>query len=242
MTSFDAPGKTPEKKVLMIVTSDDTFGPPSERPTGVFFDEAIKPMLALEKAGYKVDIASPKGGAVPIDPVSFLPGFQVTTKDEEKIGRERLSNTLKLSDVEKNATDYDGVWVAGGHGDAFDLKDNKSSQNIIREEYEAGKPVAAICHAGDAIANVKLDSGEYLVNGKHVTGFTDAEEAHENLLGIVPKPTLEAALKSRGALFENSGVFEPHAVQDGNLITGQSPPSIDVTTDLMLKALKQNRS
>lgn len=58
----------------------------------------------------------------------------------------------------------------------FDLATDSTSQQIIKEFYEAGKPVSAVCHGPAAFVNVKLSDGSYMVSGQEVTGFSNAEE------------------------------------------------------------------
>jgi hypothetical protein len=49
-------------------------------------------------------------------------------------------------------------------------------QRIAKDMYEGGKVVSAVCHGPCALANVKLSDGTFLVAGKEVAAFTNAEE------------------------------------------------------------------
>ena len=44
-------------------------------PTGLWIEELACPYYEFKKAGYDVDIASPAGGAIPIDAASLGEGF-----------------------------------------------------------------------------------------------------------------------------------------------------------------------
>lgn len=45
----------------------------------------------------------------------------------------------------------------------YDLVSDPTSQQVIREFYEAGKIVSAVCHGPAALLNVKLSDGSYLI-------------------------------------------------------------------------------
>ena len=58
-----------QKKILMVTTSADALT--NGRKTGVWLEEIAVPYLALAKAGLSITVASPKGGAVPVDPTAL---------------------------------------------------------------------------------------------------------------------------------------------------------------------------
>jgi len=58
-----------QKKILMVTTSADALT--NGRKTGVWLEEIAVPYLALSKAGLSITVASPKGGAVSVDPHSL---------------------------------------------------------------------------------------------------------------------------------------------------------------------------
>ena len=49
-------------------------------------------------------------------------------------------------------------------------------QRIARDLWEGGNVVSAVCHGPCALVNVTLSDGSYLVAGKEVSAFTNAEE------------------------------------------------------------------
>jgi putative intracellular protease/amidase len=209
----------------MVLTSHDRLGS-SGRPTGFWLEEFAAPYYELTDAGAVVTLASPKGGQPPIDPASDGPDAQndVTARFHGDVAlAERLAHTVPLAEVV--ADDYDAVFYPGGHGPLWDLPDNPYSIALIEALVAAGKPVAAVCHAPVAFAHVVDPDGDLYVRGKHVTGFSDAEEAAVGLTEVVPE-LVEDMLVAMGARYSKGPEdFGPHVVVDGTLITGQNPAS-----------------
>ena len=83
--------------------------------------------------------------------------------------------------------------------------------------------------------NVKIN-GEYLVKGKKLTGFSNSEEKAVGLLDVVPV-LLEDALQKNGAIYSKVGDWQPYAVEDGMLITGQNPASSKLVAQKILSKL-----
>jgi putative intracellular protease/amidase len=63
----------------------------------------------------------------------------------------------------------------GDHGRMWDLADDPTSIALIEAFYNAGKPVAAVCHAPVVLHTVTYQ-GQPIVKGKRDTGFTNGEE------------------------------------------------------------------
>ena len=81
-------------------------------------------------------------------------------------------------------------------------------------------------------------AGRPIVEGLPVNGFTNSEENGVGLSAVVPF-LLEDRLKELGGLFERGPDWQPYAVRDRNLITGQNPQSSELVARQMLDALKQ---
>ncbi len=230
-----SPGHKQKLKMLMIVTSANTFGDKqaqAPRETGVFFDEAALPLWAARQSGIDVTVASPKGGATPIDPISLEPSgpikLYVATRDQTAYAMARLSHTTKLADCVDDQ--YDIVFFPGGHGASFDLPDNADVEKVVRKAWESNKLVVAVCHGPDALQNVRLSDGQLLVAGKKMTMFSLCEEKHERLAQLMPKGTGEEGLKEKGVHYVKAPIiFGVKTVQDGRLITGQNPMSVEAT-------------
>ncbi|NSY35964.1 type 1 glutamine amidotransferase domain-containing protein [Pseudoalteromonas sp. JC28] len=226
------------KKILMVLTSHAELGKTGEK-TGFWIEEFAAPYYAFVDAGVEVTLASPKGGQPPIDPKSEQPDFQTdSTKryfDDQKT-QELVANTLPLAEV--NAADFDAVFYPGGHGPLWDLATDANSIQLISAFLAADKPVGTVCHATAVLMDVKATSGEYLVKGKVVSGFTNSEEAAVGLTDVVPF-LLEDELVKRGADFQKVDDWNVFAVRDGLLFTGQNPASSELVAEKMLTYLNQ---
>ncbi|HET8807206.1 MAG TPA: type 1 glutamine amidotransferase domain-containing protein, partial [Methylophaga sp.] len=221
-------------KVLMVLTSHDKLGDTGEK-TGFWLEEFAAPYFVLKDAGAEVILASPKGGQPPIDPKSDQPDFQTDdTRRFENDGnaKQQLANTVKLESV--RAEDFDAVFYPGGHGPLWDLTDNTDSLRLIETLYAAGKPVATVCHAPAVLINAKDQNGNYLVENKNLTAFSNSEEDAVGLSQVVPF-LLEDALKKRGAVYHKGEDWSSFVQVDGHLITGQNPGSSAETAQALLK-------
>lgn len=223
-------------KILMVLTSHDTLGN-TGRKTGFWLEEFAAPYYVFTDAGVELTLASVKGGQPPIDPKSDDPDNQtesMTRFKGDEHAQERLANTVLLSSVK--ADDFDTVFYPGGHGPMWDLVENQDSIKLIEDFYNAGKPVAAVCHAPGVLRRVTY-KGEPLVKGKRVTGFANSEEEAVQLTHVVPF-LVEDELKRLGGLYEQKPNWEPFHITDGRLITGQNPASSKGGAEALLALMK----
>lgn len=223
------------KKVLVVLTSHDELGNTGLK-TGFWSEELAAPYYALTDNGIEITLASPKGGQPPIDPKSEDPTFQTDTTrrmDKDTVLLDKLKNTIKLEGVK--AEDYDAIFYPGGHGPLWDLAQSAVSQQLIVDFYTANKPVAFVCHAPGVLKDVKVN-GEYLVKGKKVTGFTNTEEEAVQLTKVVPF-LVEDMLVNNGGHYSKIADWNPYAVVDGLLVTGQNPASSEKVAEELLKLL-----
>jgi putative intracellular protease/amidase len=210
-------------KILMVLTSHDGLGD-TGKPTGFWLEEFAAPYYVFKDAGTDVTLASPKGGHPPIDPKSDDPGNQteaMTRFKGDSATQALLASTEMLRDIK--ADGFDAVFYPGGHGPMWDLVDDKDSIALIEDFYNAGKPVAAVCHAPAVLLKV-THQGQPIVRGKRVTGFTNTEEEAVQLTNVVPF-LLEDELKRLGGRYEKKSDWVDFTVVDGRLITGQNPSS-----------------
>lgn len=224
-------------KILIVLTSHDRLGDTGEK-TGFWLEEFAAPYYVLKDAGAAVTLASPKGGQPPVDPKSDLPENQTEATKRfraDPAAQAELANTKKLADV--SANDFDAVFFPGGHGPMWDLYDNADAIALIENFVKADKPVAAVCHAPVALANVRNKDGEYLVKGRHVTGFTNTEEDAVGLTSVIPF-LLEDKLKERGGIYGRAADWAPYIEIDGKLVTGQNPASSEPAAEALLKLLR----
>jgi putative intracellular protease/amidase len=226
-------------KILIVLTSHDQLGDTGKK-TGFWLEELAAPYYVLKDAGAAITLASPKGGQPPLDPKSDLPENQTELTKRfrtDTAAQTELADTKKLADV--SADDFDAVFYPGGHGPMWDMPDNATSIALIEAFVKADKPVGAVCHAPAALVNVRGKDGEYLVKGKRVTGFTNAEEEAVGLTGVVPF-LLEDRLKERGGIYTKAANWVPYVEVDGKLVTGQNPASSGPGAEELLKLLRSD--
>jgi Putative intracellular protease/amidase len=205
-----------KKKVLIVVTNHSEIH--EGRRTGIWLTEFAEAYVEFIGQGYEVTVASPLGGSAPIDPGSF----DSNTPQSLLNTRKHLENTVKLDEVGADA--FDAIFLPGGHGTMYDLPDSRKLQELLRDFYEAGKIVAAVCHGPAGLVGARLSNGAPLVAGKRVSAFTDREEAETSLDRHLPF-TLESRLRDLGAIYVAAPNWTSHHEVDGNLITGQNPQS-----------------
>ncbi|WP_258128114.1 type 1 glutamine amidotransferase domain-containing protein [Achromobacter anxifer] len=223
--------------ILIVLTSHDKLGN-TGRKTGFWLEEFAAPYYAFLDAGATLTLASPAGGQPPLDPKSDDPDAQ--TDDTRRFrqdpqAQQQLAATLPLAQVQ--AADYDAVFYPGGHGPLWDLAEDPKSVALIETMLAAGKPVAAVCHAPGVLRHAKTADGKPLVQGRQVTGFSNAEEAAVQLSDVVPF-LVEDELKQLGGLYTSGPDWQPHVVSDGLLVTGQNPASSVGVANALLERLK----
>ena len=224
------------KHVLFVLTSHEDLGNTGHK-TGFWIEEFAAPYYLLKDKGVQITLASPKGGHPPIDPNSAAENAATAaTKrfDNDAETKEILSKTLLLETI--NQADYDAVFYPGGHGPLWDLSEDKNSIALIESFYSNKKPVAAVCHAPAIFKNTKGVDGNALVKGKKVTCFSNTEEEAVQLTNIVPF-LVEDMLQANGGLFSKVEDWNPYAVEDGLLITGQNPASSELVAEKLFAKL-----
>ena len=225
------------KRVLMVLTSHDNMGV-SGKKTGNWFDEVATPYYTFKEHGFEVVMASPKGGAAPIDPFSYDDAFTTDNTrrfDDDPAAQRALADTLTLSEI--NYRDFDSAFFPGGYGQLWDLASDSLAIRMIEDMIEAETPVAMVCHAPAILRDAKKPNGEPLVNGREVTGFTDAEDAELDLSRYLLF-SLEQALIANGANFKRSNAnWNAYVVEDGALITGQNPASAAPIAEVLANRL-----
>jgi putative intracellular protease/amidase len=228
-----------QKSVLMIVTSHASMGE-GGKPTGIWAEELTTPYFALIDARFDVVLSSPLGGRPP-----FAPG-SVKTPPEENEGSVRrflmndaamdaFAATRKTSEIK--AGDYRGVFLPGGHGTMWDTATDPHTAKIVGALFDAGAPVASVCHGPAGFVRATRADGKSIVFGKKINAFTNEEETAAGLMDVVPFH-LETKLRELGGVFERGPMWGAYAVRDGNLITGQNPASSQLVAQHMIAALQ----
>ena len=225
------------KKILILTTSHNKMGD-TGHPTGSWVEEVAAPYYILADAGISVTIASIAGGIVPFDPNSQKPDAVKAEAAQRFIKDEAVQAALQATSAlaALKPDDFDGIFLPGGHGVMWDLPENKILADWLKKYDSDGKIIAAVCHGPAGLTGALGADGKPLVAGRRVTGFTNAEEKAVGLDHVVPF-LLQSKLRELGGVFESGGDWQPHAVRDGNLITGQNPMSSELVGENILQAL-----
>jgi protease I len=151
--------------------------------------EFFYPYYRFIEAGYRVDVATPDGGAF---------------KAKHGLG---LSHTKKTSEV--TPTDYAMLYIPGGKAPAH-LKKDGLAVELPKFFIKSGKPVAAICHGPQLLAEADI------IKGRRIAAW----------------PEVEKEVAEAGAIYVNA-----EAVTDGLLITGRWPADLPAFMKAVFKAL-----
>lgn len=223
-------------KVLILSTAHGQMGDTGNK-TGVWLEELAVPYYALKDAGHEVVVASIGGATIPVDPNSEPEGDDAneTAKKFRNNADDMalLENPQSLAD--QNAADYDAVFVPGGHGAVWDLASSTDVAEFLSEAWSKDKVLASVCHGPAAFVGVH-DGDAPLVKGRKVAAFTDSEEEATGLQEVVPF-LLETRLRELGADMQIGADWQPKAVADGRLITGQNPMSSEEVAKLLVEKL-----
>ncbi|RKR45192.1 type 1 glutamine amidotransferase domain-containing protein [Paraburkholderia sp. BL17N1] len=140
--------------ILCVVTSHPIRGDPGE-PTGFAMMELTHPLGVFEAAGIPVKIASIRGGHPPFNFFDLSAPVNDRYWQDKRFHDERVLGDLDLSR-------YSAVFFAGGHGTMWDFADSPAVQKVIREIWEAGGIVSAVCYGPATLVNATLSDGSYL--------------------------------------------------------------------------------
>lgn len=170
-------------RVLMIATD------------GFEQDELFGPRQALLDAGAQLTLASLKTDAI----------------TGEKGGEKGDSITPDATIEQVDAADFDALVLPGGVGNPDKLRMEPRVIETVRAFFDAGKPVAAICHAPWLLVEADV------VAGRQVTGW----------------PSVRTDLANAGG-----HVLDQEVVIDGNLITSRNPDDIPAFNRAVIAALE----
>lgn len=170
------------RKILIIATD------------GFEQSELEVPRDTLSETGAEVLIAS-------------LEGRDITGWDEDDWGDD-LSVDLTIG--EANADDYDALVLPGGQINPDVLRVDEDAMALIKAFADAGKPIAAICHAPWLL----IEAG--LTKGKRITSYH----------------SIATDVRNSGATFVDESV-----VVDGNIITSRNPDDLADFNKAIIEAL-----
>jgi protease I len=160
--------------------------------------ELEKPRQALEQAGAKTELISLKPGTIKafdhFDPANDM----------------KVEKTVEEAD----ASDYDALMVPGGVGNPDQLRGDENAVSFVRDFFEQGKPVAAICHA----PWVLVEAG--VVRDRKLTSW----------------PTLQTDIRNAGGNWVDQQV-----VVDQGLVTSRKPDDIPAFNDKMIEEFAEGK-
>jgi putative intracellular protease/amidase len=235
----------PAKRVLMVASNPST----SERtgwPIGFWWAELTHPWWEFTEAGYEVTIASPDGGALQADSFSD-PDDESGYSAHDLITRGFIASphhaalverTPALADVDEAS--FDALFLVGGQAPMYTFRDDQRVKDLVGRFVAAGKVAAVVCHATCVLLDATTPDGDLIVAGRTWTGFANSEEAYaDEFVGqrIQPFWIEDEAARLADTNFVVQGRFRPHAVRDGNLVTGQQQYSGTAAARLVIEAL-----
>jgi len=241
------------KRALVITTSHGVLNAPGETegdPTGVMASEFTHPYYGFLDAGMQVDMASVRGGPIPIDPQTL--NFVMRTPEDERFLEDptlqaKVKNSLRIDDVD--FTQYDAIFISGGWGAAYDLGYSDVLGEKVSEAYyseRAEMPIlGSVCHGALGFIRAKDRDGNLLISGRRMTGVSD-KQVHELGIDVTPQHP-ETELRKAGVLYESAtafrDLFATHVVIDDEerFVTGQNQNSGRETAHEMMRLLA-NRS
>jgi putative intracellular protease/amidase len=232
------------KRALVITTSHGVLAAPGEtegKPSGVAVSEMTHPYYNFLDAGMEVDVASIKGGEIPVDPQTLM--FMIKTPEDERFLNDpafqaKVKNSLRIDDVD--FTQYDIIFLSGGWGAAYDLGYSPVLAEKVSEAYYAPQSpvIGGVCHGVLGLINAKDRDGNLLIAGRRMTGVSD-KQVKELGIEITPQHP-ETELRKAGALYESQGAFKDffatHVVVDDEqrFVTGQNQNSGHETAQKMM--------
>ena len=237
-----------DKRALVITTSHAVLNAPGETegdPTGVMASELTHPYYDFLDAGMEVDVASVRGGPIPIDPQSL--NFVLRSPEDERFLEDpmlqaKVKNSIRIDDLD--FTEYDAIFLSGGWGGAYDLGDSDALARKVSEAYYAETPIlGSVCHGVLGFIRARDRDGNLLIAGRKMTGVTD-KQVHELGIDLTPLHP-EAELRKAGARFESKtafrDLFATHTVVDDEkrFVTGQNQNSGHVTAHEMMRLIAE---
>jgi protease I len=150
---------------------------------GVEQVELTEPVRAVEEAGGRAELVAPKAGRI-----------QAFNHDD-KGDMFAVDKTVGSAD----AAGYDGLVLPGGTKNPDRLRTDKDSVEFVRAFFDAGKPVAVICHGPWTLVEADV------VRGRTITSW----------------PSLQTDLRNAGANWVDEEV-----VVDGGLVSSRKPDDL----------------
>lgn len=208
--------------------------------------EMTHPYYTFLDGGMDVDLASIRGGEIPIDPATL--NFVVRSPEDDRflddsIAIAKAKHSIPIADVDITA--YDIVFISGGWGAAYDLAQNPVLANKVSEAFygDKGAVIGGVCHGVLGLVNARAKDGNLLIAGRRMTGVTD-KQIKELGIELTPKHP-ETELRKAGVIFESETAFRDilatHVTVDDEkrFVTGQNQNSGLETAHLMMQVMAE---
>jgi protease I len=161
--------------------------------------EMTEPRKALQQGGAETMLISPNK--------EYVQGANHHDKGD------RFPVDLPLERANPGA--FDALMLPGGVANPDQLRMNKKAVQFVRSFFDAGKPVAAICHAPWTLVEADV------VHGRRLTSW----------------PSLQTDIRNAGG----NWVDEP-SVTDQNLTTSRKPDDLSKFNEAMLHLFEESRT
>lgn len=231
--------------------------------TGFYLNELVLPAMALEKAGYVLEFATPGGVAPTQDMNSEKVDYFKDDKEfsqvkkyiyESKLTHKSKSPVISLKEAIKRIRKYSGVFIPGGHAPMNDLAFSKDLGVILKTFHRFKRPIAMLCHGPVALFST-LDNprgviykkhpveSDWLYKGYAFTVFSTAEEKVAESGSLKGEVTYypEDVARQVGLDLKIASKWKSRVVVDRGLITGQNPASTMAVATKFLKALRAKK-
>jgi D-lactate dehydratase len=232
------------RKALIAISSYHGVIYPDGTKTGLFFTEALHPFEVLTEAGFEVDLAT-ETGTFGLDDLSlteqFLAGDDKAVYENPTHPFNVKLNSQLQKAADLNKEEYGLFFGSAGHAALYDYPTARDLQAVAADVWARGGIVSAVCHGPVLLPGV-VDSqtGESIIEGKTVTGFTiEGEvvlEVWDKLKSDGVAPVVEAVTKAGADYSSPMHPFDDYSITAGRLVTGANPASARSAAERALKA------
>jgi len=215
--------------------------PETGQITGVWAAEMTGPYYAFHDAGLQVDLASIRGGKIPIEPGST--DWPLASAADQRFlsdsdFRFKADHAAPIAQVD--FTKYDLIFVAGGWGAAYDLGQSEVLGKHLSQSLAKGIVHGAVCHGPLGFLKAQNAQGQPVLKGLHLTAVSD-QQVQELGIGHTPLHP-EHEMRAAGAIYEKQShlldTLGTHVVVDQGIVTGQNQNSALAAAYQMLQLLK----
>ena len=223
------------KKILIPVTNHATLGD-TQQENGTYAPELTHALDVFIAAGVDFTVASIDGGSVPVYGTD-IEGDEINSRLlATELVQSQLANSVAVRDLDINH--FDGIFYPGGFGLLSDLASDQAFAELAAIHYQNKGVIGAVCHGPGALLPITLNTGEKLLAGKQVTGFTREEEVDFGTINSIPF-LLEERLTRSANRYSKGQPWLENVIVDDRLVTGQNPTSAKGVAQAIVKLLNQ---